>query len=228
MKLPASNETFRGAIVGKSGSGKSNAAKAWLARELKMGRRCVAFDWSGEYHRGSTVELTKAGPLRDLCTVDELVFDPRKWLDREDLSLCVKSSGEADEAGEEFAEFIAALMATGNAVVVADEFGRYGFDGANAEAAKAAANSIACDGRKRRLNPLFVSQRMVHIPLTARGECNAVEFFLQTSPPDLRALDDLTAPHEFSPRVSSLGPGESVVWLDPMQERRVSAQEKKT
>lgn len=228
-KLPDAHSKCRGGIVGKSGTGKSNSAKLWLARQLERRTRAAVFDPFNEYsQQGRASEHVRLGPLRQMMTLEALDHDPRV-LDRDDLALSVvPTSNDPDVQAEEFRAFVDHCLATGDLLCCADEFGRYGFENAKAHVAVKACNELLTTGRHAGVGALLVSQRLVHIPKTARAQLVAVECFLQTDPDDLDALAKLAAKHgepdwELAAEVAELSEGESRVWLDPMavaKERR--------
>lgn len=218
-KLPKPSETMRAAIVGVSGSGKGNAAKAYLVVCTKAGMRIIAWDPLDEYsQKGKKSKHVHLGCLRDRCTFEELADNPSRWLDVEDLSLAVVPSDDDDVAAEEFADFVELIRPTGNMLVVVDELGGFAFGNAKATIAQKALNTLATKGRHDGICCLFVSQRLVHIPTSARASVTAIETFNQTSPQDLAALEEITGMPELALVVSKQKAGESTAWVSPMLE----------
>lgn len=216
LLLPPSSEVFRGAIVGVSGTGKSNAGKEWCAREMAAGRNVVAFDPEDEWSQGGRPsKRRKLGPLTARMSFEQFAQSP-EVLEAEGLALAVVPSDDPDLAAEECAELCGHVMAMGGLVLVLEEVGGYAFDGAGAAAARKAINFVFTRGRHREVTPLALSQRLVHVPLTSRAQVNALQVFCQTDPDDLSAIDKRTNPENFSERVANLPAGESLIWLDPL------------
>lgn len=217
-KLPPLRDTSRVAIPGVSGSGKSTAAKEFVRAEMKRGTRIAFFDPEDEYsvHAPSRGNVDK-GPLTQRATWDEFVSRGyRYWLDRPDLALAVVPDDDDDDAAEQCREFVEAVKGTGNLCAGFDELGGYAFGNDNASIAQKALNTLATKGRKWPVSAIFVSQRMVHIPLSARASVTAMLSFNQVNPADLRALAELTGSEEFSAGVASHGVGEASLWLSPL------------
>lgn len=202
---PVPNDcAWRSAVVGISGTGKSFAAKHFVTEHMRRnGRthRVVVFDpcdeWSKHGRPGADL-----GPCTERVTFDDLLRDPSRYLDVEPLSLAVVPSDDEDESAEQALELVQLMKATGDALVVFDECGDYGFspDGARA------LSIIARKGRHWRCPALFVAQRLTHLPPNCRSQLTELVTFLQTHPADVRALEDLTGDKGFAGRVQKLDP----------------------
>jgi energy-coupling factor transporter ATP-binding protein EcfA2 len=181
-------------IVGKRGSGKSTFAKALIAKNLSEGRRVLAFDPKDEYSRHAPKKKhVDAGPLRDRCTVDELLAHP-EWLSAPDLSLAVVSEvSNTDEEGlaEDLEAVTQLVELTGDLVFVLDEVGLY---------RDAAARTLKVIGTQSRhwgregTPVVFVAQRMVLIEANARKQCSMLVTGRQDDPEDLDAIEKLVLP----------------------------------
>lgn len=217
-KLPPNTPTMRAAIVGMSGSGKGNCAKAFCAREQKRGTRIAIFDPDDEYSsqgkpRPGQIHL---GSMTQRVSASEFEDDPGRHLDRAKLALSVVPDEDDDEAAAQCATFAEHIKATGNLLAVFDEIGGYAFENEAAHLAKKALNKIATKARKDCVSALFVSQRMVHIPTSARAQINALEIFAQSAPADLKALEELTGNRKLVEQVQTLPAGVSLLWVSPM------------
>lgn len=219
-KLPPAASMMRAAIVGVSGTGKGNCAKAWIAREQQAKRapRVVVFDPDDEYSK-----LGKArpghvylGPLSHRATAAEFLSDPGRWLDHKFVSLAVVPSDNDDEASEECEDFCKAVKATGDLLVVFDELGGYAFDAENPRPAQRGLKLIATKARKDNVSALFVAQRAMQIPKTARAQINALETFAQFDDDDLRQLVKWTGDRSLLDKAPKLPRGVSVAWASPM------------
>lgn len=228
-KLPAPTSVFRGAIVGVSGSGKGNCAKAWVGAAMKVGARVVCFDPEDEYsQKGRASPYVFLGPLLERCTFEQLADAPGRWLDGDELALAVVPDDDDDAAAEQCADFVELIRPTGNLTAVFDELGGYAFGNQQAQVAQKALNKIATKGRHDGISAIFVSQRLVHVPTSARAGLTALELFNQTSPADLHALEELTGKPELGEQVSKQKPGESVLWVSPMLGGLAAPKEKQT
>ena len=223
MSLPRASDTSRSAIVGKSGTGKSNAAKAWLVAELERGRRVVVFDPEDEYSRhGRETGRVHLGPCRDRVTMEELELNPTAILSAPDLSLSVVPSDDENQAAKEAETLVEFAHRCENFLLLFDEVGWFSFDNDEARRARRALNLVAQRGRHWGVPVVFVAQRLVHVPASARAQLTAVQTFTQTHPEDLRALQDLvgvSAP-DFADDVPHLAVGEFKDWCDPLTEKR--------
>jgi hypothetical protein len=183
-------------IVGKRGSGKSTRAKALVAEQLRGGARVLDFDPNDEGSRhGKKKKHVDLGPLRDRCTVDELLSHP-SWLDRPDLSLSVvPASKEPDALAEDLHAVHELVEQTGDMVCVLEEMGLY---------RDSAAHVLRVWGTQSRHygesgSPLIaVAQRMALIEKSMRDQCSMVITGNQTDPEDLDAIEKMVRP--------SLGP----------------------
>lgn len=195
-------------VVGKTGTGKSH----WVKRQLTewIGQhRVIVFDPCDEYSQlGRKGEAL--GPLRQRCTVEELLEDTRGWMDRKDLALAVVSDGDPEEVASDFETVADLVKHTGRLVFVAEEVGYYG------EHCQSRLKAVATMYRHREVAAVFVSQRAIQVPLTARSQASVVVAFKQDEPDDLEALRKrcgLAVP-DIADRVARLRVGESVTWRD--------------
>lgn len=194
-------------VLGKTGSGKSNKAKALLAGELEHGSRIVVFDPHDEYSQeGRKSAQIRLGPLRDRCTVDELVNDPGR-LDSEDLSLAVVPAGSRLQVAAELGEVAELVRETGNLLFVVEECG-YISDHANNEL-----EDLACQDRHRGVALMLVAQCAVQIPKIARRQASQLWSGRQDDPDDLRAIEKICG-DDFAARVRNLQRGELLHWKD--------------
>jgi DNA helicase HerA-like ATPase len=198
----------RVAIVGISGTGKSTRAKKFVTAELEHGRRVVVFDPEGEWHRGCRRPRVLAGPCASTLEAAELFRDPKGWLDRSELSLAVVPSDDDEEAGEELADLVELVRHTGDVLLVVEEVGGVCRE---SDAARKALTKLATKGRHWGVPSVFVSQRMVDIPIGARAQLTQLESFTQTQEADLSALADRVS-KDFAEGVRALPIGESIVW----------------
>ena len=217
-KLPPMTPTMRAGIIGISGSGKGNCAKAYLAREQRRIPRIVVFDAHDEYstlgkERPGFIHL---GTMTARATAADFLSDPGRFLDRKKVALSVVPSANQDVAAEQCATFCELLMSTGDFLVVFDEMGGYAFNAKRAHLAETAIDTLACEGRKEGLSCLFVSQRLMHFSKSAREQVNALEIFCQQDPDDLRQLVKRTGNKSLIDTVPQQGPGVSTLWVSPM------------
>jgi energy-coupling factor transporter ATP-binding protein EcfA2 len=203
----------RVAFIGKTGMGKSTAAKAAAAAELRAGARVVAFDPHDEWSvhgddRGGEVTL---GPLRDRLTTDQLLDNPY-LLDDPHLSLAVVPQRDATpaELAEDFCELAEAVKATGNLTFIVDEVGEF------QKHCQATLDRVGTGYRKYKVAVILCAQRAVQISKTCRTQLSEMVCFLQDDPEDLSALEHRTrySVPDFADRVSRLGRGQSVQWRD--------------
>lgn len=200
------------AVVGISGTGKSNAAKKYIAAQLERGVRVVAFDPEDEWSKkGRASGQVRLGPLAERVAFEDFDRDPGRWLDLERLSLAVVPSDVDAEAGEQFEGFVENVKHSGSICVVVEEVGGLMRDNRGAQNA---AIKLATKGRHwgdDGCPSLWVSQRMVDIPAGARAQLTQLETFLQTQEADLAALAD-RVDSTFAEQVKHLPPGESLFW----------------
>lgn len=180
-------------IVGKRGSGKSTRAKALIAEQLKAGARVLAFDPNDEYSRhGLVKEHVDLGPLRDRCTVEELLDNVGRggtWLERSNLSLAVvPESKDPDALAVDLADVHERVAAVGDMVCVLDEVGLY---------RDTAATTLKVWGTQsrhygKRGSPVIAcAQRMALIEKNMRDQCSVVITGVQTDPEDLDAIEKM-------------------------------------
>ena len=202
---------WRGGFVGVSGTGKSFAAKAFVAAHMKAHpktHRVVAFDPCDEWSKKGLADADK-GPLLERVTFDELMRDPSR-LDVEPLSLAVVPSDDEEESAAEVFELVALAKSTGHLLLVFDEVGDYGFH----PTGQKALSIVARKGRHWKCPALFVAQRLTHLPPNARSQLTELVTFFQSHPADVRALEDLTGDKQFAAKVQRLDvqKRESLTW----------------
>lgn len=181
-------------VVGKRGSGKSTFAKNLIAVQLREGRRVLAFDPKREYSRHAEKKKhVDAGPLRDRCTVDELLKHP-EWLDAPDLQLAVESEvSNTDEEGlaEDLEAVTQLVEQTGDLTMLCDEVSLY------RDAAARTLKVIGTQSRhwgKEGTPVILVAQRMTLIEPNARKQCSVLVTGRQDDPEDVEAIRKMVAP----------------------------------
>lgn len=195
-------------IVGKRGSGKSHAAKELCGAELGHGARVVVFDPHDEYSQlGRKTDAVTLGPLSQRMSVDAMLERP-EVLDDAKLSLSLVPAGDPKQVAQQFRAVADQVLDTGNMTLVADEVGVY------EDFAEDHLNYAATQSRHSNVALVFVAQRMVHIPKTARTQATVVQSFLQNNPEDLTALAKLTGSKDFAADVSRLPRRKSLTWRD--------------
>lgn len=195
------------AFVGKRGSGKSTRAKELCQRLMDAGQRVVAFDPHDEYsEHGRASKQVRLGPLSQRMTMLELCED-ESILDEPGLALAVVPEGDPRELAKSVHELSEMVRDTGRVVLLLEELGMYG------EFAADTLNELACQSRHDEVPLVFVAQRMVQVPKTARTQISTLNSGRQDDPADLRALADVAGPH-FADAVALLGAGESLAWSD--------------
>lgn len=196
-------------IIGKTGSGKSNRGKELVGVELRRGARVLAFDPLDEWSRlGRKSEHVRLGPLRDRCTVDDLLEMP-ELLDVENLSLAVVPSTRRRECAEDFARVADVVKDTGELLFVVEEVGFF------SEYANEALIEAACTFRHYGVGMVLLSQCAVQIPKQARRQASQIFSGRQDDPDDLSALAKIAqSDPTFAERVARLAPGELVHWRD--------------
>jgi energy-coupling factor transporter ATP-binding protein EcfA2 len=198
-------------IVGKRGSGKSTHAKAMAAALVAEGARVVAFDVHDEYSKhGRASAAVTLGPLTQRCTVAELVDEPTR-LDHGALALAVVPEEKTAEAlAQSVVDVIDLCEATGELVLMLDEVGFYAHGHALDRL-----NVLATQSRHAAMPVVFVAQRTVQVPKTARTQASRIITFLQTNRDDLKELEELTEEPSFASRVKRLARGRFLEWRDP-------------
>lgn len=179
-------------IVGKRGSGKSTKAKGLIAQQLAEGGRVVAYDLHDEYSiDGEATPNVDLGPLTKRVTMSELLEHP-ELLDEPNLSLAVvPDNGRAatpEECADDIADLVALVRDTGNLLLVLDETGYY------YEQSLRTLRQLATQSRhygEKGVPLIFVAQRAVMVPRSARDEAGTLFVGLQTDPEDLAALRKL-------------------------------------
>lgn len=199
-------------IVGKRRSGKSFQAKQLLHSEVRAGARVVAFDPHDEYSRhGKRTTATNLGPLTQRCTVDQLLDAPQ-MLDSPRLSLAVipRTASKRDTA-EDAKQLINLVRLTGDLTVCWDEVGEYG-DGAYDEL-----ESMATQSRHwgdHGCPVIYVAQRAVQIPRSARDQASVLITGIQNDPDDLTVLRKITGSPKFAEATSRLPRPGTLTWRE--------------
>lgn len=208
MKLEAHDVVL---IVGKRGSGKSYRAKELIAEQLAAGVRVCFFDPHDEYsQKGQASDQVNLGPLKNRCTVDELLDSRGKLLNDPKLSLAIVPRMRPRKAlAEDLADVATQVQLARNVVFGCDEVGEYS-DIANDDLI-----SLATQSRHYSVPVVFVAQRMVQVPLTARSQTSILFCGVQSNPADLDALRLLTGSPSFSADVSRLPRRRLLEWRDP-------------
>lgn len=200
-------------LVGKRRSGKSHRAKLLLSAEQSGGARVVCFDPHDEYSQlGRKTRATNLGPLRQRCTIDELLGSGGKQLDARRLSLSVVPRTDNEgQLVEDCKDFISLVRATGDLTVCFDEVGEY------EAGARRELNSAATQSRHwgdSGCPIIFVAQRMVQVPKSARDQASYLFSGLQNDPDDLKQLQKITGSPDFAARVSRLPRPGLLEWRD--------------
>jgi len=207
-------------VFGKRGTGKSNFAKRELGHAWDAHRRVLVFDPHDEYSRhGHQTEEVTLGPLDDRCTLDELLLKP-ELLDAERLQLAVVPAEEPEECAADFERLCTMVRHTGDLLLCVEEVGYF------EEHCRGKLNFLATQSRHWGVTVLFVAQRAVQVPKTARTQITQLVSFRQDNPDDLRALADL-AGEDFAARVARLGRGESEQWRDSIPSARSASKKEK-
>jgi energy-coupling factor transporter ATP-binding protein EcfA2 len=202
-------------IVGKRGTGKSTCAK-YLCKALREHQqRVLVFDPHDEYSvKARRKPEVRLGPLRNRIHLEELLLQP-ELLDANDLSLAVVPSSNPEVMAVQFTELVELVENTGDLVLVADELGDFEVY------CRPIINRLATQSRHWSVCCVLVSQRMIHIPKTARTQSSHLVTFLQTDPEDLDAIAALVGRHggkEFAESVSRLRAGEWKHWRDELSQ----------
>lgn len=196
-------------IVGKRGTGKSTAAKALLASELKRKTRAIVFDYHDEYSRhGEASEQVYLGACRDRMEIDAISLNPDA-LDDSRLSLSLVPERGPKECAADFEVAADLALDTGGLLFLADEVGVY------SDYCGETIDRLVCQSRHSAVPVVLVAQRMIQIPKTARTQATAIVSFRQDNPDDLAALEKI-AGKEIAARVSRLPRGKCEVWRDTL------------
>lgn len=176
-------------VVGKTGKGKSTWVKNLVRAELARGSRVLAFDPLDEHSReGLDMQGVDLGALRERCTVDELIADPR-LLDAPKLSLAVVPDDVPEKAAEDFGRVSELVKLTGKMhrgrlplVWVVEEVGAFG------EYCRAPLNEVATQFRHYGVAVVLCAQRLTQISKTARVQASQIVSFAQDDDDDIQAL----------------------------------------
>lgn len=197
-------------IVGKRGSGKSFRAKQLFGEAMAAGERVCVFDPHDEYSvHGHKTDQVNLGPLRKRCTVDELL-DNRALLDDPKLSLAVVPRMRPRKAlAQDLADVSTQVQLAGRITFGMDEVGEYN------DIAEDDLISLATQSRHYSVPVVYIAQRMVQVPLTARAQTSILLCGTQSNPADLDALKLLTGSPTFAAQVSRLPRRTLLEWRDP-------------
>jgi hypothetical protein len=196
-------------ILGKRGSGKSNTGKGIAAEELAHGARVVALEIHDEWsQKGRPAKERKLGPLADHITVDQVLDSEGAVFDRKKLSLAVVLKGGYAERAAQLNEIGPMIRATGNLTLFIEECGAYD------QRAHAEINEIATQSRHSAVPVVFLAQRAVQIPKTARDQASRIITGIQDDPDDLKWLEKKCG-KDIAAQVSRLPRGKLIEWRDP-------------
>lgn len=197
-------------VVGKRGSGKSYRAKKLLGEEMAAGARVCAFDVHDEYSQlGRRSRQTNLGPLTQRCTVEELLDSGGRLLDNEHLAMSIVPRRRPKQAiAEDFADVLALVNITGRLTFAANEVGLY------SRLAEEDLDEAATQSRHVEVPIVFIAQRMVQVPLTARSQTSWLITGVQNAPADIKALYELTGSDTFAQEVSRLPRRQQLEWRD--------------
>lgn len=195
-------------ILGKRGSGKSNTGKQLAADELAAGARVVAVEIHDEWsQKGRPSKERKLGPLAEHASVDQVIDSEGSIFDRKKLSLAVVLRGGRAERAEQLNEIGPMIRQTGNLTLFLEEVGSY------SQGAYAEIEEIATQSRHFSVPVVFVAQRAVQIPKTARDQSSRIITGLQDDPDDLKWIAKKCG-EDFAAQVSRLPRGKLVEWRD--------------
>lgn len=195
-------------VVGKRGCGKSHLVKEMLKEEIAAQRRVVVFDVHDEYSvHGRATDQVNLGPCRHRVELQQLLERP-ELLDFPRYSYAVQVRQRPEQAAADFEVLLELALETGDLELFADELG------AIEEWCRPAINFVATQSRHAGVPLVLASQRMIHIPKTARTQATSVYSFLQNNPEDLAALEKLTGSADFAERVSRLPRRRYLKWRD--------------
>jgi nucleoside-triphosphatase THEP1 len=209
------------AILGKTGTGKSNLAKLLAAEMMRRGIRIVAYDPEDEWSqlgRERDGEVT-LGPLIARITADELRFNGAAILDSEALALAVVPDDDLDQAAADF-EYLADLVKhTGHVCLIIDETGTLQLRAAEK------LDAVFTRWRKYSVPVVCIAQRAVQVPKTARGQLSQIICFRQDDVSDVAALAERVRDEAWLARVPTLADGEFLYWRDvaPTPERKAAS-----
>lgn len=200
-------------IAGKRKSGKSYKAKLLAASELAAGASVSAFDLHDEYSRkGRKTKATNLGPLTQRCTVDELIDKRAAQLRVKPLSLAVVPRSENHQVlADDLKQFLRFVRAIGNMTIIVDEVGEL------EELAYGELSSAATQSRHwgdEGCPIVFVAQRLVQIPKSARDQASILVIGLQNDPDDLKQISKITGSPQFAEKVSRLPRPGTLTWRD--------------
>jgi hypothetical protein len=187
-----------------NGSGKSELIKRLIHEWLAAGRVVVAFDVDDELSRhGAKLPGVTPGPLRDRCTVRELLADPDRWLGGRDVSLAVvpeDPNEDGDDVARQFVAFSKWVRIRArrgreaglpDLVFVCEELG-YWADPEEAtghvKAAIRRLKAIACKWRKQGVALVVCCQMLTQIPEKVRQQVSKFVCFQQVKASALSML----------------------------------------
>lgn len=193
----------RHAFWGKTGTGKSTRAKEFIGAALAEGWRVCGLDPHDEFSQaGKPSKEVTLGPLRESMTVEEFLSSDhaQTMLDEPELSLALVPRSRPREMAEDFRELVPLVRSTGNLLFFADELGLW------ATYAEDELNELATQGRHDGMPLVFVAQRAIQVPKTARTQLSHVNTGLQDEPSDLDAIAERTRSRAFADAVGRLDP----------------------
>ncbi|HYO65132.1 MAG TPA: type IV secretory system conjugative DNA transfer family protein [Archangium sp.] len=214
-------------LLGRTGRGKSYLLKDLMRQWLELGHPVVAWDPEDELSQhGDRTITTELGPLRDRCTVSELLADPDRYLLRPDVSVAIVPDNPDEEDAEVLArQFIAITKwvrlrsqrgkAAGQKplVLVLEEVGAWANpDKPPATVAKAIKRltTIATRWRKRGMVMMLCAQIMPLVPRAARSQVSKWVVFQLPQSIDRNLLGRETS-DDFAALTEKLDKGEFMV-----------------
>jgi hypothetical protein len=161
-------------IVGVTGSGKSTYARDTVWTPAK---KAVAWDPYGEFPG-------------DRLTVDEFIEDAGRLMGTKAYHYSIRPAGSMPgEVAEDFKSLVDVLQEFGGYVFVVDECALLRARAGDAiEMVATQSRHWGHDSGEPGVPTVFLSQRSVGIPLTAREQASVIVSFAQTTPEDLRVL----------------------------------------
>lgn len=198
------------AVLGKTGTGKSNLAKLLAAVLMARGVRIVAYDPEDEWsqHGRERDGEVKLGPLTHRITADELRFNGAAVLDADDLALAVVPDDDLDQAAEDFTYLADLCKHTGHVCLIIDETGTLQLRAAEK------LDAVFTRWRKYSVPVICIAQRAIQVPKTARGQLSQIVCFRQDDTTDVDALAERVRDEEWLASVPQLADGEFLYWRD--------------
>lgn len=202
-------------VVGQTGTGKSHFAKQLVGELMAEGRRILVLDVKDEYSVKGRVRVeSDLGPLPHRWTAAQVAAQP-EVLEHPALLLAVVPE-EPTRARTAFQQWARAFVLLAEllrdyklpVVFVLEEVQSW------AKHQQELVEAVAVLWRDYGASVVFVSQRAVGIPISARAQLSQIVSFSQQEPADIEALRDRTALNdpEFADRVSRLSGQQFLTW----------------